>query len=109
MTPPLATATPDNTNEPWRKNLRHELDTELTGPRSALPPLGEDEYYHADLIGLPVVSESGQPLGKVQAVENFGAGDVLDIVRDDGKSFMVPVIAGEIDDSRVVIDPVWAE
>ena len=35
MTPPLATATPDNTNEPWRKNLRHELDTELTGPRPA--------------------------------------------------------------------------
>ncbi|NTU57155.1 MAG: hypothetical protein HGA79_12985, partial [Anaerolineales bacterium] len=33
MTSPLTTATPDNTNEPWRKNLRHELDTELTGPR----------------------------------------------------------------------------
>ncbi len=35
MTPPLATATPDNTVEPWRKNLRHELDAELTGPRPA--------------------------------------------------------------------------
>lgn len=83
--------------------------TELAVPRSALPPLGEGEYYHADLIGLPVMSESGAPLGKVQAVENFGAGDVLDIVRDDGKSFMVPVTAGEIDEARVVIDPVWAE
>lgn len=65
--------------------------TELTVPRSALPPLGEGEYYHADLIGLPVVSESGAALGTVRAVENFGAGDVLDIVGEDGKSFMVPV------------------
>ena len=83
--------------------------TELTVPRSALPPLAEGEYYHADLIGLPVVSETGAALGTVRAVENFGAGDVLDIVGENGKSFMVPVTAGEITDASVVIDPVWAE
>ncbi len=56
-----------------------------------------------------MTSDTGATLGTVRAVENFGAGDVLDIVRDDGKSFMVPVTAGEIDEARVVIDPVWAE
>jgi 16S rRNA processing protein RimM len=83
--------------------------TELTVPRSALPPLGEGEYYYADLIGLPVVSETGDPLGTVRNVENFGAGDVLDIATGEGKSFMVPVAAGEISEDRIVIDPAWAE
>lgn len=64
--------------------------TLLTVPRNALPPLAEGEYYYADLIGLPVVSETDEPLGTVIAVENFGAGDVLDIARPDGKTFMVP-------------------
>ena len=61
--------------------------TALTVPRSALPPLGEGEYYHADLIGLPAISTTGEPLGTVVAVENFGAGDVLEIERESGKSF----------------------
>jgi 16S rRNA processing protein RimM len=65
--------------------------TELTVPRSALPPLGEDEYYHADLIGLPCVSTEGEALGTVILVENFGAGDVIEIERPDGKRFMVPM------------------
>jgi len=63
----------------------------LSVPRSALPPLGEGEYYHADLIGLPAVSDAGEPLGTVTAVENYGAGDILEIERPDGKSFMVPM------------------
>src|SRR4051812_22193760 len=65
--------------------------TELTVPRSALPPLAEGEYYHADLIGLPAVSDEGEALGRVVLVENFGAGDVLEIERPDGKRFMVPM------------------
>src|SRR5688572_17603150 len=44
--------------------------------RSALPPLEEGEYYHADLIGLPCVDRAGAHLGRVVAVENFGAGDL---------------------------------
>lgn len=90
--------------------------TPLTVPRSALPALGEGEYYHADLIGLPVVSTEGEELGTCIAVENFGAGDVLEIRRPDvegkrGKTFMVPVRAeavprwGDEADGRIVIDP----
>ena len=65
--------------------------TVLTVPRSALPPLDEGEYYHADLLGLAAVSEAGEPLGTVIAVENFGAGDIVEIERADGKCFMVPM------------------
>ena len=65
--------------------------TELAVPRSALPPLGEGEYYHVDLIGLAALSEAGAPLGTVVAVENFGAGDVVEIERPGGKRFMVPM------------------
>jgi 16S rRNA processing protein RimM len=65
--------------------------TELTVPRSSLPPLPEGEYYHADLIGLPCVSTNGEALGTVVLIENFGAGDVIEIERPDGKRFMVPM------------------
>ena len=65
--------------------------TALTVPRSELPPLGEGEYYYADLIGLPAVSTEGEALGVCVAVENFGAGDVIEIERPDGARFMVPM------------------
>jgi len=65
--------------------------TVLTVPRSALPPLGEGEYYHHDLLGLPCVSTDGRAVGEVVAVENFGAGDILEIAKPDGKRFMVPM------------------
>lgn len=69
---------------------------QLTVPRSALPPLGDGEYYHHDLIGLAAVSTNGEALGHVVAVENFGAGDILEIERpaSEGKKsrrFMVPM------------------
>ena len=78
----------------------------LTVPRSALPPLEEGEYYHADLIGLVAVSDAGEPLGTVVAVENFGAGDILEIERPDGKRFMVPMRAEAVpewDEARLVV------
>lgn len=65
--------------------------TLLTVPRSVLPPLGPGEYYHHDLIGLPCVSTEGAPVGHVAAVDNFGAGDILEIEKPDGKRFMVPM------------------
>lgn len=70
--------------------------TLLTVARSALPPLPEGEYYHHDLIGLAAVATTGEALGQVVAVENFGAGDILEIERPavDGKKpqrFMVPM------------------
>jgi len=83
----------------------------LTVPRSALPPLAEGEYYHADLIGLPAVSTEGEALGEVVAVENFGAGDVIEIVRPTGKRFMVPMrpeAVPEWDDSRLLVSAPYA-
>ncbi|WP_420384618.1 ribosome maturation factor RimM [Novosphingobium sp.] len=86
--------------------------TTLAVPRSALPPLGEGEYYHADVIGLPAVSTDGTALGTCIAIDNFGAGDVLEVRRPDGKTFMVPVrteAVPEWDDNRLVITAAWAE
>lgn len=80
--------------------------TLLTVPRSVLPPLAEGEYYHADLIGLAAVTDKGEPLGTVVAVENFGAGDILEIERADGKRFMVPMREEAVpdwDDARLVV------
>lgn len=82
--------------------------TELTVPRSALPPLGAGEYYHVDLIGLPVVSTAGDGIGQVIAIENFGAGDVLEIERLGGARFMVPMNVVTEWQERVVIDVSFA-
>ena len=83
--------------------------TELTIARSALPDIAEDEYYHADVIGLPCVTESGKSLGTVCAIYDFGAGDVFEIERTDGKKFMIPASAADIPDGRVVIDDAYVE
>lgn len=70
--------------------------TVLTVPREALPPLEADEYYHADLIGLVVETDRGEKVGRVIAVENYGATDIVEIERDPPpakgmKTFMVPM------------------
>lgn len=85
--------------------------TALTVPRSALPPLAEGEYYHADLIGLNAVSDADEDLGTCIAVENFGAGDVLEIERPNGKRFMVAMRPEAViawDAGRVVINAAFA-
>ena len=51
----------------------------LTLPRARLPAPAEEEYYHADLIGLRAMDEAGAEVGTVVAVQNFGAGDLLEI------------------------------
>jgi 16S rRNA processing protein RimM len=78
--------------------------------RAALPPPAEDEYYHADLIGLEAVLADGTPFGRVRAVHDFGAGDTLDIDRPQGPPVMVPftravVPVVDIDGGRLVLDP----
>jgi 16S rRNA processing protein RimM len=75
--------------------------------RSALPALGEGEYYHADLIGLPAVDADGKSVGTVAAVENYGAGDLLEIERAGGKRSLIPFRGGVADlvDGRIVLDP----
>lgn len=81
----------------------------ITVPRSALPPLEEGEYYHADLLGLPCESDAGELLGTIVAVENFGAGDILEIEKPDGKRAMVPFRGdiADLADGRIVVDPVF--
>lgn len=75
--------------------------SQLMVPRSALPALSDDEYYHVDLIGLPCVSTDGTDLGICIAVENFGAGDVIEIQTLERKKFMVPMNADAV--------PEWGE
>lgn len=91
--------------------------TVLTVPRDALPPLAEGEFYHADLLGLPVVTDTGEPVGIVLAIENFGATDIIEITRDPvpekgPKTFMVPMIPTAVinwDEHRLVIGAAFAE
>ena len=75
--------------------------------RSALPALEEGEYYHADLIGLACIDRDGRDIGRVAAVENYGAGDLLDIETSDGKRSLIPFSAGiaDLEDGRIVLDP----
>ena len=74
--------------------------------RAALPPLEEGEYYHADLIGLPCFDREGQAVGTVAAVENFGAGDLLEIELDDGRRSLIPFRDGiaDLEDGRITLD-----
>lgn len=75
--------------------------------RAALPPLEEGEYYHVDLIGLPAVDRDGAPVGTVAAVENYGAGDLLEIEKKGGKHALIPFRDGiaDLEDGRIVLDP----
>lgn len=91
--------------------------TLLTVARSALPPLGEGEYYHHDLLGLPCVSTDGDAIGTVVAIDNFGAGDILEIEKpaETGKKpqrFMVPMTAQAVpewDADRVTVNAAFVE
>jgi 16S rRNA processing protein RimM len=75
--------------------------------RSALPPLEDGEYYHADIIGLPCEDRDGNAIGTVVGVENYGAGDLLEVELDGGKRSLIPFKPGVADlaDGRIVLDP----
>lgn len=75
--------------------------------RNQLPPLEEGEYYHADLVGLSCVDEGGKTLGTVVAVENFGAGDLLEIERPNGQRSLIPFRdpIARLDGEKVILDP----
>jgi 16S rRNA processing protein RimM len=64
--------------------------TELFIDRSALPPEDEDEFYHADLVGLVVRDEAGVEGGRVTAIQNFGGGDILEITFQGRKGLLIP-------------------
>ncbi len=85
--------------------------TALFVPRKELPALADGEYYHSDLIGLPCVSTDGTDLGICIAVENFGAGDILEIEGPSeggkpGNKFMVPMNRDAVPEwgERIFID-----
>ena len=63
---------------------------ELYVARDRLPATDDDEYYHADLIGLSAETTGGAPLGKVIAIHNFGAGDIIEIAPASGASMLLP-------------------
>jgi 16S rRNA processing protein RimM len=81
---------------------------ELFVPRTALPKEDADEFYHADLIGLRAEDTEGRAMGTVRALHNFGAGNVIELVRDDGDEVFLPFtreVAQQIDieGGRIVI------
>jgi 16S rRNA processing protein RimM len=82
---------------------------ELYVPREKLPATDEDEYYHADLIGLAAVTTADEPLGRVVAIHNFGAGDILEIAPPQGATMLLPftnavVPTVDISGGRVLIE-----
>ena len=92
---------PDRTAAEKLRSTLVEID------RAVLAPLDEDEYYHADLIGLPCVDSDGNPLGTVTAVENFGASDLLEVEREGGLRSLIPFTKpmAVLEKDRVVLDP----
>jgi len=82
---------------------------ELYVPRDRLPETDEDEYYHTDLIGLAAVNAAGEPLGRVVAIHNFGAGDIIEIAPPKGATLLLPftnavVPTVDLGEGRVVIE-----
>ena len=82
---------------------------ELYIPRDRLPDTDDGEYYHADLIGLAAVTTAEQPLGKVIAIHNFGAGDIIEIAPPQGATMLLPftnavVPSVDLTGGRVVIE-----
>jgi 16S rRNA processing protein RimM len=63
---------------------------ELYISREKLPATDTDEYYHADLIGLAALSTADEPIGRVIAIHNFGAGDIIEIAPPNGATLLLP-------------------
>ncbi|SHI15563.1 ribosome maturation factor RimM [Bradyrhizobium erythrophlei] len=82
---------------------------ELYVAREKLPATDDDEYYHADLIGLTAVNAANEPLGRVIAIHNFGAGDIIEIAPPHGATMLLPftnavVPSVDLAAGRVVIE-----
>lgn len=87
---------------------------ELALPREHLPDdLEEDEFYYADLVGMSVATSDGEEVGTVAAVQDFGAGDLLDVARPGRGNIFIPftrlaVPAVDMAARRLIVDPVPA-
>ena len=88
--------------------------TELFVDRSVLPDDGEeDEFYHADLIGLEIRDDKGAAIGRIVAVHNFGGGDILDVTLGGRKGVLIPFTQAAVPDVSITegfvrIDPLAA-
>lgn len=94
---------------PTREAAEALRSTRLYASRDRFPELDEDEYYVSDLIGIAVIDGHGQILGKIKAIQNYGAGDLLEI-QYQGKSVLIPftkAIVPNVDlaSRRVIVDP----
>lgn len=87
ITDALAITAPEVKTREAAEALRN---TALYVPRALLPEPDDDEFYHVDLIGCRVEALDGERLGVVKAVQNFGAGDLLEITLPDGKTWFLP-------------------
>jgi 16S rRNA processing protein RimM len=79
-------------------------------PRSRLPELEAETYYHADLIGLTVITLRGEDFGMVRSVQDYGAGELLEIERPDHTTLFLPFNHAAVPEVRLakgqlVIDP----
>jgi len=84
--------------------------TELLVPRAALPELGPDEFYYSDLEGMEALRPDGSHFGVVHGVDNFGAGDLIEVVADDGRRLSLPftreaVPSIDLERRRLVVEP----
>lgn len=74
-----------------REDVEAVKGTDLYIPRASLPDIEEDgRYYYEDLVGLAALSEGGEEIGRVLAMHDFGAGDLLEIKPKTGESYLVP-------------------
>ena len=75
--------------------------------RADLPALDDGEYYFADLVGLACVDGEGKTVGIVASVENFGAGDLLEVELPNGRKSLIPYRPGiaDLEGDRIVLDP----
>ena len=79
-------------------------------PRTVLPVLAEEEYYYCDLVGLDAVLADGTPLGVIKAVQNYGAGDMIEIEEKGGNAIIIPFTRDAVPEvdfagSRIVVTP----
>jgi 16S rRNA processing protein RimM len=73
-----------------REDAERLNGVELFVARDALPDTEDDEYYHADLIGLAAVNAAGDSIGRVVGIHNFGAGDIIEIAPLEGATLLLP-------------------
>jgi 16S rRNA processing protein RimM len=84
--------------------------TELFVPRSALPELAPDEFYYSDLEGMEALRADGSRFGVVHGVANFGAGDLIEVMADDGQRISLPftretIPSIDLERRRLVVQP----